>query len=74
MFLTENEKNLNEIACSHGRIICVEVPSTFRRFLKEEKIQKKRYEFLTVVNVINILRAAFAPIFLHQKITKPNYN
>jgi len=26
------------------------------------------------VNFINILRAAFAPIFLHQKIRKPNCN
>jgi hypothetical protein len=27
-----------------------------------------------VVNFINILRAAFALIFLHQKVTKPNNN
>jgi len=27
-----------------------------------------------VVNLINILRAAFAQIFFCQKITKPNYN
>jgi len=27
-----------------------------------------------VVNFINILQAAFAPIFFFQKITKPEYN
>jgi len=30
--------------------------------------------FQPVVNFINILRTDFAPIFLHQKITKANFN
>jgi len=35
---------------------------------------KKIMKLVPVVKFINILRAAFAPIFFHQKIIKPNGN
>jgi len=43
-----------------------------RKDIGSKVAHKMLVKLTIVVNFINILLAAFAPIFLHQKITKPN--
>jgi len=46
----------------------------FGRKLERKMRAKMLMKLTPVVNFINILQAAFAPILLHQKNTKPNCN
>jgi hypothetical protein len=43
------------------------------KILFKKRVPKTLMALMSVVNIINILRAAFAPTFL-QKIRKPNRN
>jgi len=45
-----------------------------KRLWYEKSAQKTLMKWTPVLNFINILQAAFAPIFFCQKITKPNCN
>jgi len=48
------------------------VKAAQRPFVQKKRVCKMLMKFIPVVNFINILQGAFAPIFLSQKITKPN--